>query len=225
MSRTYSKPGITSRDFKTRPSFSAQRNAMLELTTASLAGGAFRKSFDALLNRAKDNKTHLRVNSIMFKILQTDPVNPQGSRRVENGNITLLQGMELNNHVSLQNVLAASYNASMDRVKGEISLFVKSFIPKHNINAPSGASHFRIVVAGIEADFTTLSINSDIVEPGFLLLNDIATGDLRITSTVTPGSKLPLFLVAGIQFYNLLNGTYYPLNDKKYLPLKIVKVG
>jgi hypothetical protein len=224
MSRNYSKPGITSRDFKTRPSLAGQRKAMQEMSTASFAGGAFRKSIDTLLARAKDNKTHLRFTSILFKILQADTLNPKGNRRIENGNLNLLHGIEFNNHASLQNVLSANYEASINRVEGQLSFSVKSFIPNQNINAPAGASHYRIVMAGIEADFFINHMNSQVIESGFLPLDDLATGDLLFTSTLSPDSSLPLFLVAGIQFYNQLNGAFYPLMDKKYHPLKIMKV-
>ncbi|MGZ3821630.1 MAG: hypothetical protein ACXVB6_13620, partial [Mucilaginibacter sp.] len=51
-----------------------------------------------------------------------------------------------------------------------------------------------------------------------------ATTLINLTSTLTPGSSLPLFLVLGIEFYQEVNGEEYPLKNGSFNALSIVKV-
>lgn len=224
MSTPRSKPGISSHDFKYRPSLFRQRQSSNEFGTASKAGGLFRQCIASLLSAAKDTTTHSRFASRMLDVLKTDTINPAGERRVENGNIKLLQGFEFNSHSSLHNILVAQYKAGINRETGELTLSFRSFIPNQNIKAAPGTSHFKIVMAGLEADFASDSIREQIVESAFIPMGDLPTGDQQFTSKLTANSTLPLFMVAGIQFYDLSNGVFYPLKDKKFNPLAILKV-
>jgi hypothetical protein len=224
MSSYRKKPGISSRDFKKRPSLSRQRQNMIEMGTVSTAGGAFRKALGTLLDRAKDNQTHVRFTSILFKILKTDWINPIGDRRVENGNLQLLKRFEFNAFATLHTRLFVTDHCTINRAEGQCTWTIDSFQPTENIKAAAGATHFKLVSAGVEADFANSVATANIIETAYLPLNELPTGEIQLRSTVTPGTNLPLFLVAGIQFYEEMNGQFYPLKDKKFNPLMIMEV-
>ncbi|MGZ3821635.1 MAG: hypothetical protein ACXVB6_13645 [Mucilaginibacter sp.] len=101
---------------------------------------------------------------------------------------------------------------------------IPSFVPQNMIAAPVGASHFKIVSAGAEVDFEnkTYTVNTD--SSDLLPWDATATTLINLTSTLTPGSSLPLFLVLGIEFYQEVNGEEYPLKNGSFNALSIVKV-
>jgi hypothetical protein len=224
MSSYRSKPGISSRDYKTRPSLARQRQAFGEISTTSIASAVWRKSIASLLEGAKDSKTHLRFNAAMYKVLSTDSINPIGHRRVENGNLQLLNRFEFNAFAALHTRLFVTDRCTINRAEGQCTWTIDSFQPTENIKAPAGASHFKLVSAGVEADFAKSVATANIAETAYLPLNELPTGEIQLRSTVTPNSNLPLFLVAGVQFYEQMNGEFYPLKDKKFNPLMILEV-
>lgn len=160
----------------------------------------------------------------MYRVLSKDTINPVGDRKVENGNIQLLQGFAFNAFATLHNILFAAGSYSINRTEGQCTWRVNSFQPIEKLKAPPGASHFKLVSAGVEVDFANSIAMANINESGYLLLDGVPTGDVQLTSAVTPNTSLPLFLVAGVQFYEKVNNNFYALNDKKFNPLMIVEV-
>jgi hypothetical protein len=58
----------------------------------------------------------------------------------------------------------------------------------------------------------------------YLPLDAVATAVLTLTNTVTAASTHPLFLALGIEFYQEVNGTMYPLKNGSYNALSLVAV-
>ena len=92
------------------------------------------------------------------------------------------------------------------------------------IKSPAGTTHFRINSAGVEIDFEqkqyTVEINSTVQLPW----NNVATAVITLTNSVTANSTHPLFLALGIEFFQLVNGTMYPLKNGAFNPLALAKV-
>jgi hypothetical protein len=92
------------------------------------------------------------------------------------------------------------------------------------VAAPSGATHFNINSAGLEIDFEQGVYVSDISGISNIDLNNETVDALTLTHTVTPNSTKPLFILLGIEFYQEVNGSRYPLKNGAYNALAIVKV-
>jgi hypothetical protein len=101
---------------------------------------------------------------------------------------------------------------------------VPSFIPGNLIAAPGGTTHFKIVSAGAEIDFEQEVFVVDQKESAILPWDANATAVLNLVNSVTPNSTHPLFLLFGIQFYQEVNGTKYPLKNGAFNSLQLVKV-
>jgi hypothetical protein len=224
MSKRRHKPGVSSQTFKRNPSFASQRAASNEFTTANHAATLLIHSVAPLVERIRTRDTQGWILKNMSNVLKTDVINPKGERQVQTGNLVMLQGLEFSKVTSLSTIFPVKTSANINRADGIIRFVIPSFNPKRSIRKIPGATHFKIVSAGVEADFSSETSIQHISDSDYLLLNDQPTGDLQLDSAVTPNSGLPLFHIVAIQFYNETNGTMCPLNDKKYHPVTIVKV-
>jgi hypothetical protein len=81
-----------------------------------------------------------------------------------------------------------------------------------------------VVSLGTATNFEEGSYETDVQETGFQPLNSVATAAINLECNVTANSTHPLFLLLGIQFYQLVNGVNYPLKNGSFNALKIVKV-
>ncbi|HLN96695.1 MAG TPA: hypothetical protein VK183_13760, partial [Flavobacterium sp.] len=118
----------------------------------------------------------------------------------------------------------APYSNEIDRQAGTLTLSLDPFVPSQMIIAPSGATHFKIVSAGVAIDFEGEAFTTDRKETVLLPWDNNATQPLVHTHNVTAGSTHPLFLLMGIVFFQEVNGTYYPLKNGAHNPLRIVAV-
>jgi hypothetical protein len=112
----------------------------------------------------------------------------------------------------------------MNRVTGELLLEIPPFIPADAIVAPSGATHFKMVGMGASIDFENEVHESTMQETAILPWDTAPAATINLACNVSANSTHPLFLVMGIQFFQFVNGVYYPLKDGGYNALQIVKV-
>ena len=105
-----------------------------------------------------------------------------------------------------------------------MSISIPPFIPGNMIKAPAGATHYRLISGGSEVDFATGEFISNIAATEQLPLDHALTDALTLESLVSPGSTRPLFLVFGIEFYQLVNGQQYTLNNGTFNGLVVVQV-
>jgi hypothetical protein len=92
------------------------------------------------------------------------------------------------------------------------------------VAVPSGTTHFKIISAGVEIDFENevyvAKFNSTVTLPW----DANATAVIDLVNNVTANSIHPLFLVLGIEFYQQVNNTMYPLKNGAFNSLALVKV-
>jgi hypothetical protein len=120
--------------------------------------------------------------------------------------------------------LFAPFVATIDRVAGEITVALDSFVPANMVAAPSGTTHFKIISVGAEIDFEADTFVEMHSETAIMPWDSSATLPISQTNEVTAASTKPLFLAVGIEFYQEVNGQMYPLKNGAFNPLAIVKV-
>jgi hypothetical protein len=160
----------------------------------------------------------------MTRVIKADATSIRGERNVIDGEAELLQGFEFNIRGKIGTSLYAPIVPTIDRVTGQIKVVIPSFIPSNMIAAPTGTTHFKVISAGSEVDFaneTYVSVNS---ASAILPWSITPTSVITQTNTVTPASTKPLFLFLGLEFYQEVNGTMYPLKNGAFNPLAIAKV-
>ena len=218
------KGGIEKSRIMSDPAFQRTRENGSEFGRAGKAGKLLRTALRALLLNSSDGRMVSRLTREMVKVIQADLVSDRGLRNVIDGEAELLTGFEFNIRGKLGTSLFAPFVATIDRVSGEITVDLASFIPANMIAAPSGTTHFKIISAGAEIDFEAETFVETHSETAILPWDATATAVISQVNTVTPASTKPLFLALGVEFYQQVNGTMYPLKNGAFNPLSVVKV-
>ena len=218
------KGGIDASRIKSDPAFQRTRENGSEFGRAGKAGKLLRTALRPLLLNSADGRMVSRLTQAMVKVIQADLVSDRGLRNVIDGEAELLFGFEFNIRGKLGTSLFAPFVGVIDRVSGDITVDLVSFVPANMIAAPSGTTHFKIISAGAEVDFEAETFVVTTSETAILPWDATPTAVISQTNAVTAASTKPLFLALGIEFYQEVNGQMYPLKNGAFNPLSIVKV-
>jgi hypothetical protein len=218
------KGGVDASRIKNDPAFQRTRENGSEFGRAGTAGRVLRTAIRGLLLNSADNRMVSRLTQAMTKVIQADATSIRGERNVIDGEAELLDGFEFNIRGKLGTSLYAPFVPTIDRVTGQIKVVIPSFIPANMIAAPSGTTHYKIISAGAEIDFSAETFVAPTSASAILPWGIAPSTALTQTNTVTPASTKPLFLMLGIEFYQEVNGTMYPLKNGAFNPLAIAKV-
>ncbi|MFV8347674.1 hypothetical protein [Flavobacterium sp. ZB4P13] len=218
------KGGIDAKRIANDPAFQRTRENGSEFGRAGKAGKTLRMALRTLLLNSSDSRMVSRLTQLMVKVIQADLVNERGLRNVIDGEAELLNGFDFNITGKLGTTLFAPFTGTIDRVSGEISVDLASFIPATMISAPSGTTHFKIISGGAEIDFEAETFVSSNSETAVLPWDMTPTVAINHLNAVTPNSTKPLFLALGVEFYQGVNGRMYPLKNGSYNPLALVQV-
>ncbi len=218
------KGGIDASRIASDPAFQRTRENGSEFGRAGKAGKLLRTALRPLLLNSADGRMVSRLTQAMVKVIQADLVSDRGLRNVIDGEAELLFGFEFNIRGKLGTSLFAPFVATIDRVAGEISVDIASFIPANMIAAPSGTTHFKIISGGAEVDFEAETFVVATSETAILPWDATPTAVINQVNAVTAASTKPLFLALGVEFYQQINGTMYPLKNGAFNPLSVAKV-
>lgn len=217
------KGGVSGKRIASDPSFQRTRENGQEFGRAGGGGKLLRTSFRSLLQQSADRRMVSRLTREFMKVIKTDSVNGRGQRTFLDGNMLLLEGFEFNEAAPLSATLYAPYTATVNRAAGELQVQVPDFSASTYLAAPSGATHFRFVSGGSAVDFTNKTSVSGQLQSAYLPVNAPSTGVITHTHPVPAGTTLPLFIVAGVEFYQEVNGTYYMLRNGAFNALALVR--
>jgi hypothetical protein len=216
------KTSLTGTQIATDPRFKRTRENMAEFGNACTSGKTLRHSINTLLQNATDGKVVSRLSKTMMQVLKTDTTDKRGKRTVANGDVTLLKGFEFNANSILGSTLYAPYTTSITRATGVLSVSIPAFVPATSIIAPLNATHFKLVFAGVAADFAAQQATAIINQTAVLPWDETATSLITLTANMPAASTLPLLLVLGIQFFQEVNGNSYPLTDGSFNALSVI---
>ncbi|AXY76187.1 hypothetical protein D3H65_20310 [Paraflavitalea soli] len=206
------KTAISADRIKTDPKFDLLRRAGQEFGTGGKAGKLFRDIWNTELNKARDNRVTSRVTQAMVAVLQSDPTSDLGLRRVENGDLTLLQGFEFNIGVPFAACVKTQFPHTIDRVSGQVRVNLVSHIPRLEIAPPDNATHYSIFAAAAAIDFATGEYSITRQSSASLPWDNDPTVASVLQMAVLPATTLPIFLLLGVEFVKLVNGKSYPLS-------------
>ena len=218
------KTSVTKERIANDPAFARTRENGAEFGRAGQAGKLLRTALRSLLLNTADSRMVARLTREMVRVVQADTTNERGMRNVIDGEAALLEGFDFNANSKLSTSLFAPYTATIDRVTGVLQVQIPSFIPLNMVAAPSGATHFKLVAAGVEVDFENKTYVVAFSDSTSLPITASATAPLNLSNPVTANSTQPLFLVLGIEFYQEVNGNQYSLKNGAFNALSLVKV-
>ena len=218
------KGGIDASRIANDPAFQRTRENGSEFGRAGKAGKLMRTAFRGALLKAADGRMVSRLTQRMVKVIQADSTSERGLRNVIDGEAELLAGFEFNIRGKLGTSLFAPYTAAIDRVTGELTVDVPSFIPTNMVAAPTGTSHYKIISAAAEIDFEAETFVVANSETAILPWDAVASVAVSHVNQVTAASTKPLFLVLGVEFFQQINGQMYALKNGAFNPLAVVQV-
>ena len=218
------KGGIDASRIKSDPAFQRTRENGSEFGRAGKAGKTLRTALRTLLLNSADSRMVSRLTQSIVKVIQADLTNERGLRNVIDGEAELLVGFEFNIGGKLGTSLFAPFVRAIDRVTGEITIDLASFVPANMIAAPVGTTHFKIISAGAEINFEAETFVVESSETAIIPWDMAPTVAINHLNTVTPNSVSPLFLALGVEYYQEVNGRMYPLKNGSYNPLSLVQV-
>ncbi len=218
------KGGIEASRIANDPAFQRTRENGAEFGNAGKAGKMLRTAIRPLLLNSADSRMTSRLTQKMVKVIQADVTNERGLRNVLDGETELLTGFEFNIRGKLGTSLFAPYTTNIDRVTGELTVDIAPFVPINMLAAPTGTTHFKVISAGAEIDFEAETYVMTNSESGILPWDSTPTSAIALLNTVTAASTKPLFLVLGVEFYQSVNGSMYPLKNGAFNPLSLVSI-
>lgn len=220
----YKKSSMTREKVMNDSAFERTRENMAEFGRAGKASVVLKTACRLLLQNLKDRTMNRRLVREMVKVIKADLVSVRGQRNVIDGETELLQGFEFNDNASLKKTLLKDYVTTINRVTGVLELSIPSFVPLRDIKVPAGATHCKIISGAYEIDFEDETFVVDEQETPLISLDLTPQAATTLTGNVTANSTKPLFLMAGIQFFQDVNGEKYPLLHGLYNPLRIAMV-
>lgn len=178
-------------------------------------------AFAKVLKEHKEPHQGGRLCARMLKVIQTDPINGRGERTAAAGDISLLYGFDFFPKKPLQRLLYVPFQGSIDRTSGLCTVKVNAFNAYSDIGYQSSYTHL-VFTAGVAAlDFDRETYVGDIVRSDFL--DKERVWEVTLEPTLPPFSQLPIVLVLGLQFYQVVNGLAYIMGGNGHLSLQVIQ--
>jgi len=218
------KGGVDASRIANDPRYLRTRENMAEFGRATKAGKFLRLAFKVLTNQLADKAVTNRLMKEILKVIQADSVNERGLRMVLDAETELLTGFEFNIKAPISTTINVVYETAIDRATGILSIDFPGFSARDLINAPQGATHFRISAAGAALNFEEEVFQLNTSESDMIDVKAIDVAAVALSAQIPAASTNPLFLLLGISFYQRVNGFDYPLSNGAYNGLSLVQI-
>lgn len=235
------KGGVDGDRIKSAPEFVRTRENMNEFGGCAVVGKSLRSGLSRLMKQMADPQATGRITGIMKKINVEDQSEARGYRAVlVTQQPQYLTGFNFNKNVPFESVFQAQFEVSNNADRNEVTLTVDTFEPLSSINAPAGATHFRLINAvSVLSDFA-FNATSGVYEPIEPELNELNTigysAYMEIgqsiaapisVMTALPGSPtltadVSVIHSVGIEFVQMIGGKPYVFSSGN--ALKIQKI-
>lgn len=220
--------GPTKERIATGANFVRTRENNAEFGGAAKVGKALRTALSSVI-QTMGGSTLTASLTRLFKSINAKASGVRGQRPIAlSANKTQAKGLELNEKLSFTSVFNAPHTVTADTDRVAITFAVPSFIPINFINAPAGATGFRIVgaigwLSDYSYDASTLNYEPDVPEQNSIgvtaysailpIDNTPATINLTANSPggLVPDAGISVLACLGIEFYQKVDGTDYLL--------------
>jgi hypothetical protein len=234
-------PNSPSKDaIQNSPNFKRTRENMSEFAGSAFVAKALKDSLQLAISKIKDQKAYPRLLKVFLEVNKKG-AGSRGQRPftiVANKNLII--GYEFDGRLSLDGIMLAPYNISVNAGRTQVTASVPDFNTDDLINAPQGATHFRFINAISVLSNYTYQNSTKKYEPVDSTLNKLnattyssylpiagmvgsaTTIIASLTGSPTMNTNVGLISCFGLEFFQEVNGTYYLLSAEN--ALKIVNV-
>ncbi|OGX90486.1 hypothetical protein [Hymenobacter coccineus] len=218
------KPASNKAAFNSAASLARTRENASEFGRAGTAGKLIRTALRTLISTASDSLMVSRLTQKTRAIIGMDETNDRGARILDKDNALELVGFDFNASASLSQVFFGSYTTAA--AGADLTISLPSLNGLTDVAAPQGATHFELMLGSAAINFETGAISQGAVAAplGSLPLNGpvLVNQAIKASLAVPPTADDVVLGVLGVNFYQLLNGKQYPLNNNASNPLAIV---
>ena len=218
------KGGGTKEQFDNSPNMQRTRENASEFGRAAGAGKTLRTALRSLIQNVSDKLMTSRLTKAMLEVVQTDEINDRGQRDILDAETEMLEGFEFNQNGKLRSTFFAPIGTAINRATGAHEISIPAFIPTRDVVAPNGTTHLRLSAASAAVDFENETAEVISTETDYVPYSSTATAAQTLALGLSANSTHPIFVVAGIEFFQSVNGKYYPLQNGTYNALAILKV-
>jgi hypothetical protein len=218
------KSAVSADRIATDPAYARTRENGLEFGRAAKAGKVIRSAFSSVLSQIADSRVTSRLQQAVKFAQNEDTVSERGKRNIITGNASLLEHFEFNDKSPFSATFVAQFLADVDRATGIVTVDTEAFIPARSINAPDGATHFKLFSAAAEINFESGSVlKTSITSPEIELGLELQPA-INLVQQLSLNSMDHIIIVLGIEFYQQFNGRFYPLNNGSANAVTIARV-
>lgn len=218
------KGGGSKEQFENSPNMQRTRENASEFGRAAGAGKTLRTALRSLIQNVSDKVMTARLTKAMLEVVQSDELNDRGQRGIIDGEAEMLEGFEFNENGKLRSTVFMTLTPAINRATGAHQVTVPAFVPTRDVVAPQGATHMRLVAAATAVDFEAETSQTVTADSGHVPYNNTATPPLTLALALAANSTSPIFVAAGVEFYQAVNGKYYPLQNGAYNALALIAV-
>lgn len=230
------KGGADRERIMTHPNFKRVRENMREFTAASKVATTFRKSLNSLIKQLGGTTVQARLMRLFRKILNTGS-GKSGQRDITlMPNLGLFDAFQFNERKRFDSIFTALYDVpTVDANRSVTTWEVPVFDPEHELEMPSGTTHYRFVLATVVASDHSYNEASETYTPvtdaSFLkravTYSDYLEAGMPIEAPLPMVTDLELdgplpdtaitVTVAGVFFYKQVNEEYLSLQSEQAL--------
>jgi len=233
--------GPTKHRIDNDPAFVRTRENNVEFGGSAKAAKGLRIALAFIIQTMADSRLTSRLTKLFKEINASSVTALRGQRPITvSAHRPLLINFEMNKNVSFSSIFNAPFTFANTPARDEGSITVPAFLPQNFIEAPAGATHFRLITAlGVISDYVYNLANQSYV-PTDPALNTLgitdasAVTDINSTTAVNftltatlPGTPTMTGTVSvvqclGIEFYQRIGTTDYLLAQDNCM--KVVNV-
>lgn len=209
--------------FMNAASMARTRENASEFGLAASYSKVLRDSLRVAIASASDSRVASRLTKAMREVIGLDDTNDRGQRVFDSSNSAPLLGFNFNAGAGIGQTMYFPYEVAGNGA--DVTLSIPSLNPASDIAAPQGTTHFEVVFAASSLDMETLTFTNAVVAAplGILAVNSAALANQTVVASfpaAPPAANLVVGVV-GINFYQQVNGKFYPLNNNSTNPLAI----
>ena len=194
-----------------------------EFGRACKTSGLIHQALRPLIQEDKDCRNYGKLTQRLMMIQQSDMTNEWGQRTVQDGQLSLLEGYDLNCRKSLFNMFPMRIATDINGMTGICRITAPSFVPQDMLRYEGDPSHVRFSIAACCFDFPSGWYSFRLQHSNYLPVRDQVS--LQLMTMVDVQDKRPVFLLLGVAFYNAVNKHYHLSRTAGGLYLTIVKTG
>jgi hypothetical protein len=218
------KVGIDKQRIENDPAFIRTRENNREFGSIGKSGKLFRDALRSLTQNAGGKNLAARVVKIMAAVKNLDLTSARGRRHVGIGigsaaGKAILKDFNFNPDANLRSIVFRPIELNM--VNGSVS--IEELVPVNDMTLPPAATHVSFTAAWTKIDFVTATYDIQISEPVVLIINATAQ-DVTVTPPEAPETDGTGFYLLLVEFFQEINGVFYPLKSGTYNALTILEV-